>query len=207
MPRHIPIEIYPFIFHHVTSKAELSNLCMVSRAFRYEAQRILYHTVRLSNDCYCIISWCHAVLENPTLAMHVYSLSLPTAFINTFRVAYEVKSRELRHVVKRALSSLLKLVELYTSFSPLGVLYLDSDIFCGHPFHLQISEESLDSPCALNHWLKFLSEQPGIRRRTLTKAMPWTQTSSHRLRLLVRTQHLCPLSHAPCSAGHEMFLG
>jgi hypothetical protein len=161
MPRHIPVELYAPIFQHITSKAELSNLCMVSRAFRHEAQRILYHAVRLSTNYESIISWCHTIVGNPGLAMQVYALSLP----NTFepRTVQTVKPQELQQVVKRALSSLSRLVELEI-YASSGTLYVDSDMFRGHPFRLQVFSETLpDSPRTLEYWLEFLSEQPGIR--------------------------------------------
>jgi hypothetical protein len=165
MPRYIPIELYVPIFQYITSIAELSNLCTVSRAFRDEAQRILYHTVRLPNDRDRIISWCHTIVENAGLAMQVYSLSLPIAFAHkpVLMVAPDFMPvlQELQHAVKRALSSLSRLVKLYT-YSSLGTDYLDPDIFCGHPFHLQVFGEDLPMS-RFEQWLKFLSEQPGIR--------------------------------------------
>jgi hypothetical protein len=116
MPRYIPIELYAPIFLHITSIAELSNLCTVSRAFRDEAQRILYHTVRLPNDRDHIISWCHNIVKNPGLAMQVYALSLPIAFApeHVLKAELELMLQELQHVVKRALSLLSRLAELHT---------------------------------------------------------------------------------------------
>jgi hypothetical protein len=160
MPRHVPIELYALIFQHITSNAALSNLCMVSRTFRREAQRMLYHTIRLSTDCYCIMSWCHVIVENPDLAVQVHALHLPIAFAQ--RPGLTAERLELRHAVKRALSSLSRLVELQTYWSS-GTLYVNSNMFCGHPFHLQVFGETLHFPGTLKYWLKFLSEQPGIR--------------------------------------------
>jgi hypothetical protein len=162
MPRHLPNELLALTFQHITSSAELSKLCTVSRAFRDEAQRILYHTVRLPNDR--IISWCHTIVANPGLAMQVHALSLPDAFKPGIMLTVKpnLSLQELQQVVKRALSSLSRLVELEIHPSS-GTPYVDSDMFCGHPFRLQVFGETLDYPCKLEHWLKFLSEQPGIR--------------------------------------------
>jgi hypothetical protein len=164
MPRHIPAELLALIFQHFTNKAALSNLCLVSRAFRHEAQRILYHTIRLPSDYDRLVSWCDATVANPHLAMQVYSLSLPTSFRHRqlFTAKLDTIRQELRHVVKRALSLLLRLARLHTFHSE-GARYLSFDILCGHPFRLQVFEEEPQSPRSLNHWLEFLSEQPGIR--------------------------------------------
>jgi hypothetical protein len=103
---HIPVELYALTFQHVTSKAALSDLCMVSR---HEAQRISYHTVtiRLSTDYNHILSWCHLIIDNPGFAMQVHSLSLPRGFVHrqSFTVALEFKilERQLQQVAKRAL--------------------------------------------------------------------------------------------------------
>jgi hypothetical protein len=168
MPRHIPIELYAVIFHHITSQAELSNLCTVSRAFRHEAQRILYHTVRLPNDYDLLVSWCRTIVETPRLAMAVYALFLPATFTPAIiehglllDAEFDPKVQELQQVVKRALSSLLRLVELHT-FLPVGTVYLNMNVLCGQPFHLQVfSEDSAQGKTADS--LKFLSEQPRIR--------------------------------------------
>jgi hypothetical protein len=162
MPRHVPIEIYALIFQHVTSNAELSNLCMVSRTFRHEAQRILCHTVRLPIDYDRLISWFQVIAENPRLAVEVYALFLPITFRCESPLATEPNSmlQTLQQAVKRALSSLSRLVELHT-FSPPGTVYLNLDLLCGHPFRLQVFGEAVQP--THGHWLKFLSEQPGIR--------------------------------------------
>jgi hypothetical protein len=164
MPRHIPAELLALIFQHFTSKAALSNLCLVSRAFRREAQRILYHTIRLPSDYDRLVSWCDAIVANPHLAMQVYSLCLPAGFLQEQLPTAELDiiRQELRHVVKRALSSLPRLAELRTYFS-YGTRYLSFDILCGHPFCLQVFDEGPQLPCLPEHWLEFLSEQPGIR--------------------------------------------
>jgi hypothetical protein len=168
MPRHITVELLAPIFWYFTSEAELSNLCLVSRAFRHEAQRILYHTIRLPNDHDRFVSWCDAIVANPHLAMQVYSLSLPAGFEygQSFTVEPDIIRQERRHVVKRALSSLPRLAELRTYFS-FGKPYLSFDIFCGHPFRLQVFDEDPQCPCSPEHWLGFLSEQPGIRHLRL----------------------------------------
>jgi hypothetical protein len=75
---------------------------------------------------------------------------------------YDLKYQELRHVVKRTLSSLSKLVELRAYFCATGVNYLDPDIFCGHHFQLRVFGEVLRPRFTLKHWLRFLSEQPGL---------------------------------------------
>jgi hypothetical protein len=164
MPLHIPIEIYPLIFQHIASNAILSNLCTVSRAFRDEAQRILYHTVRLPPDRDCMTSWCDAVVENPGLAMHVYALYLPTTIRHNplFKTEIDSMLQKLRQAVKRALFSLSRLAELHT-YSSWGRRYLNFDIFCGLPFHLQVVAVEPNPPGTLEHYLKFLSEQPAIR--------------------------------------------
>jgi hypothetical protein len=168
MSRRIPIELCALIFQHITSRAELSNLCAVSRTFRDEAQRILYHTVHLPNDYDLLVSWCRTIVETPRLALAVYSLFLPATFTPaTFehgrlpKAEFGPKVRELQQVVKRALSSLSRLVELHT-FSPVGTAYLNVKLLCGHPFRLLVFEEELPRR-SLGHWLKFLSGQPGIR--------------------------------------------
>jgi hypothetical protein len=167
MPRPIPIELYALIFRHVTRTAALCNLCTVSRVFRHEAERLLYHTIRLPKDRGRLISWCHIIVENPRLAMQVYSLSLPMRFAYgqpyADRVDYNLMLQELQHAITRALSSLSRLVELEIYYQSVGNDYLDPGIFCGHSFHLQVFEENLDYWYSTNHWLKFLSEQPGIQ--------------------------------------------
>jgi hypothetical protein len=164
MPRHVPIEICALTFQHITSKAELSNLCMVSRAFRHEAQRILYHTVRLPNDYRRIVSWCRLITKNPRLAMHVFALYLPATCEHRprFKADLAPQLQALRRVVERALSSLSKLAELHI-YDSYGMPYLNSSVFCGHSFRLQVFGEALQPLCTVEHWLKFLSEQPGIR--------------------------------------------
>jgi hypothetical protein len=159
-PRHLPIEVYGLIFQHITSKATLSSLCTVSHTFRREAQRRLYHTIHLSPNYDRITSWCHLVVENPGLAIQVYVLVLPANF--QLKRSEAVERPELRHAVKRALSSLSRLVGLHV-YPSCGNDYLDPDIFCGHPFHLQVFTESMGALRALLSWLKFLSEQPGLR--------------------------------------------
>jgi hypothetical protein len=169
MPRHIPVELYALIFQHITSKAELLNLCMVSHALRHEAQRILFHSVRLPSDYDRLVSWCHTIVESPRLAMEVHALFLPAAFtLATFKhgrlleAEFDPKVQGLQRVVKQALSSLSRLVELHI-FLPAGRVYLHVNLLCGHPFCLQVFEEDLPWQCNLGHWLEFLSEQPGIR--------------------------------------------
>jgi hypothetical protein len=161
-PRHIPIELYAVIFQHITSQAELSNMCTVSRAFRHEAQRILYHTVRLPNDYDLLVSWCRTIVETPRLAMAVYALFLPATFKHGLLEAeFDPSVQELQRLVKRALSSLARLAELHAFWS-VGTVYLNANVFCGHPFRLQVFSENSPEDKAAD-WLKFLSEQPGIR--------------------------------------------
>jgi hypothetical protein len=171
MPRHIPIELYALIFQHITSQAELSDLCPVSRAFRDEAQRMLYHTVRLPNDHDRLVSWCHAVVENPRLAMNVSTLFLPASFEHgwVLQAQVDLKLPELQLLVKRALSFLSRLIELH-AFRSSGTFYLTVNILCGHPFRLQVLEEDVLWPKP-GEWLEFLSEQPGIRHCRLNATM------------------------------------
>lgn len=50
-PRHIPREIVGVIIHHAQNdRGTLYNLCLVSRSFLPEAQRILYREIIISND-------------------------------------------------------------------------------------------------------------------------------------------------------------
>jgi hypothetical protein len=100
--------------------------------------------------------------------MEVHALFLPAAFtLATFKhgrlleAEFDPKVQGLQRVVKQALSSLSRLVELHI-FLPAGRVYLHVNLLCGHPFCLQVFEEDLPR-CNLGHWLKFLSEQPGIR--------------------------------------------
>jgi hypothetical protein len=107
--------------------------------------------------------------------MQVYALSLPTGFEPRVVITTKpnLKLQELRQVVKRALSSLSRLVDIET-YKSSGALYVDSDMFCGHPFRLRVFGETLDYPCTHEYWLKFLSEQPGIRhwRMSIISGLP-----------------------------------
>jgi hypothetical protein len=143
-------------------------LCTISRAFRYEAERVLYHTIHLPNTYDHIFSWCRVIVEIPRFAKLVYSLTLPTAYEHLgWPLDGELAALQL--MVTRALTSLSALSELYTYYSS-GRTYLFPDIFRGRPFRLRVFENGLrmsdNSPtggCHLNNWIGFISEQPGIQ--------------------------------------------
>jgi hypothetical protein len=161
IPVHIPVELYRLIVQNVTRTDVLFNLCTVSRAFYYEAERLLYQAICLPNNIHHILSWCKVIVENPRLAIQVQSLSLAIAYTQDEQLS---TTEELQIMIKRALSSLSGLKELYTHWSP-GTIYLYPTIFCGHSFQLRVFVDKLGDlePYTLNDWLVFLSEQPGIR--------------------------------------------
>jgi hypothetical protein len=148
------------IFEHITNVAFLSGLCKVSRTFRHEAERILYHTVRLPPDYRRISSWSQAIAENPRLGSLVYSLGIPASHSHSRFLSLE-KKQELHTVVKRALSSLSRLEELHIRYFR-GPTYLAPDMFLGCPFKLRVFRDGLPY-YTLIHWREFLYEQPGIR--------------------------------------------
>jgi hypothetical protein len=68
------------IFLFVEKRSDLHALCLVLRAFRYEAELILYHTIELY-DVHppAVIMWSRTITETPRLARLVHSLLFPYA--------------------------------------------------------------------------------------------------------------------------------
>jgi hypothetical protein len=161
----IPIEVYSLFFQHVHHAPTLSNLCTVSRVFQQEAERILYHTVRLPCDYDRVFSWFKAVLQNSRLPNLVYSLTLPRS-LRPESIRSESTSRahleKLIITIKWALSSLTGLCEIYV-YDSSGLNYLCPSMFHGHPFRLQVFESDLPLRRMLMDWQKFFLEQPTIR--------------------------------------------
>jgi hypothetical protein len=163
VPRHLPVELYGLIVQHITSVSVLCNLCTVSRAFLNEAERILYHTIHLPSDFYCIYSWCKVIIGNPRLAILVCSLTLPWAC----DIPSWAGLIKFRVIVMQALSSLFRLSELDTYCSSPSRRYLTLETLHGHPFQLRVFENGLPNPrVSLDGWIKFFSQQPGIRHWT-----------------------------------------
>jgi hypothetical protein len=155
----LPIELYPFILQHITDKTVLRKICTVSRIFRHEVERILYHAVVLPEVYNSILLWCKTVVENPRLAALVYALTLPTTCNREFLESLE----DLHATLKRALSSLSSLREVHTYVGRSNLAYISPSIFQGHPFRLRVFDSHLGRPFTLNDWIQFLSEQPGIQ--------------------------------------------
>jgi len=156
------VELYRSIFQHISSAGSLSKLCTVSRTFRYDAERFLYHTIKLSWDYNRLLSWSKLIAGNYRLANLVRSLSLPLSSTRSGGLA--VGDLEvLKETIIQAFSALAFLREfrIYTPILP-GVNYLSPAMLEGHPFRLHSFEDSALG-LALNAWLKFLHEQRNIQ--------------------------------------------
>ncbi|KAJ7681001.1 hypothetical protein DFH06DRAFT_1164800 [Mycena polygramma] len=76
MPLNIPPEVYSLIRAAVEYRAELVTLCRTSRAFRDEAQRILYRRVNLGHQTRRLKSLALAVTRHSHLAEREHTLVL-----------------------------------------------------------------------------------------------------------------------------------
>lgn len=83
---HIPQEIFNLVVYHARhSRTRLLNLCLAASCFRQEAQRLLYHEIRIKNDSCPPTTWRTFTIgisrasqlfstltqHNPALAKHV----------------------------------------------------------------------------------------------------------------------------------------
>lgn len=84
----LPQELYGSIFNFIDTPQVLLKLCYVSKAFRHEAQRVLYQSVCFVADHSRTEAWTRQVTSNPRLAASVRCL--------TIVIDYPVMSSELK---------------------------------------------------------------------------------------------------------------
>jgi hypothetical protein len=156
----LPIDLYRFIIEYISDQRDLCSLCVVSKAFRQESERVLYRNVRLTNNYACLVSWSQAIINTPWLASLVHTLSLPslTRYHDGLYVSFLVQS------MAKALRALTKLKALHivnNSSAGLFQCYLHPTILRGCKFRLEtfgIRSGSLSLP----DLVPFLSEQREI---------------------------------------------
>jgi hypothetical protein len=72
---YLPQELYGRIFQFVFERSDLLALLYVSRAFRHEAERVLYETIDLAYHHARIYYWFKTITSSPHLAPLVKSLT------------------------------------------------------------------------------------------------------------------------------------
>jgi hypothetical protein len=152
----LPVDVYRIIVAAVSSH-DLATLCVTSSDFRYEVQRVLYHTVDfLGSDYHRIASWSTSVASDPHLACIVHTLSLPGSICRT-----PLDIDPIRQTLHIALQSVTNLKCLITRETPAGEdplivsWVLENCVFRLHTLSLSIEMRETDL------W-KFLSTQPDI---------------------------------------------
>jgi len=103
---YLPQELYGHVFQFVSDRSDLLVLLSVSRAFRHEAERILYGSVDLAYNHARIHSWFRMIASSPRLAALVQSL--------TFGIVYShmpTPSHLWLEVLAKGLRSLTNLKE------------------------------------------------------------------------------------------------
>ena len=163
MPPQLPNELYRNIVGYVPGRAELATLCAVSPALRFEAERVLYHTVEIL-EYHRILSWSATVASSSRLASIVHSLTLPDA-THPAPVVNEI-SQALRETTN--LKYLTTKPPEVVSLSSSMCLKAKSLIGCG--FRLYGLSGDLHVPQSNFLWW-FLSEQSDIHSWVIGNSM------------------------------------
>jgi hypothetical protein len=160
-PPQLPIELYRHVVAHVLAGADLANLCSVSSTLRFEAERLLYHTVEVLEHNR-VMSWSATIASSPHLADIVHSITLP---ISTYTAPpIDNISQALHQTKNLKYLSLKPLIHNATSPAPIArYICVQIRMLIGCGFRLHGLSGELYTSEAKDLW-QFLSEQPDIRR-------------------------------------------
>ncbi|KAJ7049998.1 hypothetical protein C8F01DRAFT_718854 [Mycena amicta] len=102
----LPPEICSLICD-LLGREDLIRACTVSRLFRDQAQRLLFHTVDLTGyKCAALMPWCSVVSRNAQLAGHIRALLLQLPSPQTFALTSDIAK------LSRALAKCSEITEL-----------------------------------------------------------------------------------------------
>lgn len=153
----LPYDVYQNIVAHTSSASDLASLCRTSRAFHYEAERILYHHIKVCNEQ--IELFCEEIMQNSRLASIVRGLSLR---LDSYAGSFEDEERHrIFKLICHALQTLTSLVSLEVIGSAFDYYSLEfRNIFFGCTFNLLKFSSSLKVD---KYLVIFLLSQPNIR--------------------------------------------
>jgi hypothetical protein len=158
VPSRLPIELYRDVVQHVSAR-HLTTLCTVSSTLRYEAERVLYHTIRL-HEPQRVMLWGLTIAGSERLGAMVHSLTLPQTF--SMEIDQDTADR-IQESLRIALRKVINLKYLKIT-GGLGFPCLDlsllAGLLAGCPFRLLGLSGNLATKEA--DALKFLSEQSYI---------------------------------------------
>ncbi|KAF9481488.1 hypothetical protein BDN70DRAFT_876279 [Pholiota conissans] len=100
----LPFELYRPIVELVADRPTLISLCSTNQVFKYEAQRILYHTIDALPP-YSFVTFLRTMIEDEQLAL----------LVRTFRINTDMRSPSLNYLLNVALRAMINLRELFVN--------------------------------------------------------------------------------------------